>query len=323
MPCPSEDTLLDLFERRLPDMRDIEEHVDRCENCRMVLAEMGKALASRSPTSLPESATAGPESPAHPLEDGSRVDRFVILRRIGRGGMGIVYAAYDPELDRKVALKLLRPEAANRTDYADWRARLLREAQAMARISHPHVVTVYEVGTFQSQVFVAMELCEGPTLAEWLRAARRPWREVLAVFRDAGRGLAAAHAAGLVHRDFKPQNVLLGSDGRARVADFGLVRPSGVDLPREPTEAETGDGASPLTLPLTQTGAILGTPAYMAPEQYRGHKGDARTDEFSFAWRSIRRSLGTTPSRVARPASSPRASTRDGCGSGRSGCPAG
>jgi len=220
------------------------------------------------------------------LARGTAVGRYQIVDRLGEGGMGVVYAAFDPELDRKVALKLLRPGREEESG----RLRLLREAQAAARLSHPNVVTVHDAGLFGEQVFVALELVDGPTLRRWLGEARRPWREVLERFLAAGRGLAAAHAAGLVHRDFKPDNVLLGRDGRVKVADFGLVRPAG-----ELVAAEGGSGGwlqgspaspvsppSPLEATVTREGAVVGTPAYMAPEQLRGGVADARSDQFSF-----------------------------------------
>ncbi|MFL6260589.1 MAG: protein kinase domain-containing protein [Thermoanaerobaculia bacterium] len=222
-----------------------------------------------------------PETPAaDALDRGATVGRYVVLDRIGAGGMGVVYAAYDPELDRRVAVKLLRPD---RFSSEAGRLRLLREAQALARLTHPNVVAVYDAGTFGERVFVAMELVEGETLRQWLRAEPRSWREVLDRFLPAGRGLAAAHAAGLVHRDFKPENVLLGKDGRVRVVDFGLAKAL-ADAAEEPPaggeEAEESGGA--LLTPLTEWGVVLGTPAYMAPEQLRGIAADARSDQFSF-----------------------------------------
>jgi serine/threonine protein kinase/tetratricopeptide (TPR) repeat protein len=156
------------------------------------------------------------------LERGTAVGRFVVLGLLGKGGMGEVYAAHDPELDRKVAIKLLR--GGGDDESADARMRLLREAQAIARVSHPNVVVVYDVGTFGGRVFIAMELVEGHTLRYWTHARERTWPELLEVFAAAGRGLAAAHERGLVHRDFKPDNVMIGADGQARVMDFGLVQ---------------------------------------------------------------------------------------------------
>jgi predicted Ser/Thr protein kinase len=201
-----------------------------------------------------------------------RVGRYELRERLGAGGMGVVYAAYDAELGRRVAVKLLHETGAE----GQARDRILREAQALARLSHPNVVQIYEIGAVGRQVFVAMEFAEGLTLAQW-QAQRRGWRELLAVYVDAGRGLAAAHAAGLVHRDVKPENVLVGADGRVRVLDFGLAR--GVAEAIEPGPAATHDA---LLAPITATGAVMGTPAYMSPEQWRGEPTDARSDQFSF-----------------------------------------
>jgi len=156
------------------------------------------------------------------LPRGTQLGRYLLLDRIGTGGMGEVYAAHDSELDRKVALKLLRPDPSE-TDPNLLRMRLLREAQAMARLSHPNVVAIYDVGTFNDHIFIAMEYVAGRTLRRWLAEAPRSWREVVAVFIEAGRGLAAAHAALVLHRDFKPEKVLVGNDGRIRVLDFGLA----------------------------------------------------------------------------------------------------
>ncbi|WP_275902266.1 protein kinase domain-containing protein [Myxococcus vastator] len=216
---------------------------------------------------------------------GQRVGRFIPLKLLGQGGMGAVYAAYDPDLDRKVALKLLSVEARS-ADEEGGRARLLREAQAMARVSHPNVIPIYEVGTWDAQVFFTMELVAGGTLADWRREKLRSWREVLEKYLQAGRGLEAAHAAGLVHRDFKPANVLVGRDGRVCVTDFGLARPvDSLPLDEQPTLARVrgaSETSRPLHDPLTETGVVLGTPPFMSPEQFRGESLDARSDQFSF-----------------------------------------
>ncbi len=209
-----------------------------------------------------------------------RIGRYRVLEKIGQGAMGVVYAAIDEQLGRKLALKVLHPVSGGD---AVGRARLLREAQAMARLRHDNVVLVYDVGTHdpgteREQVFLAMELAPGVTLDVWLRTAPRAWQDVLAVFLQAGRALAAAHAAGVLHRDFKPENVLVDTSGRARVLDFGLARALASAAAGE-GEADPGDS---LSEPLTRTGSILGTPAYMAPEQLRGEKTDARADQFSF-----------------------------------------
>jgi tetratricopeptide (TPR) repeat protein len=215
------------------------------------------------------------------------VGRYQLLDMLGAGGMGVVYSAHDPELNRRVAIKLLHPQADPDVQ-ADGAARLLREAQAMARLSHPNVVSVHDAGTHAGHVFIAMELVEGLSLRHWLRGGHRTWREVLELFRQAGRGLAAAHAAGLVHRDFKPANVLVNKDGRAQVTDFGLAR----NTPA-PEVGRAGPHTPPgllgprawndlLESPLTEAGLVMGTPAYMPPEQHEGRDTDARGDQFSF-----------------------------------------
>jgi tetratricopeptide (TPR) repeat protein/predicted Ser/Thr protein kinase len=242
----------------------------------------------------------GSDSSALPA--GTVLGRFTVGRLLGAGGMGAVYEARDPQLDRSVAIKVLPGDR----DGGDRRRRLVREAQALAQLQHPHVVTVHEVGVENDRVFIAMELVDGVTLGQHLRAARRDWQDVVALFVQAGRGLAAAHAKGLVHRDFKPGNVLVDRDGRVRVTDFGLARlagaadasPSDTPTPAGPasteTTADSGDdtAAEPgvahtpssgeLADPLTRTGAFLGTPRYMAPEQFARQPATAQSDQFSF-----------------------------------------
>jgi eukaryotic-like serine/threonine-protein kinase len=209
-----------------------------------------------------------------PLDDPARIGRFVILRRLGEGGMGVVYSAFDEELDRRVAIKLVRSDRGGE----GVQARMQREAQAMARLSHPNVVQVHEVGRHDGQVFVAMELVRGVSLRAWHKKPR-PWREVLAVYLQAGAGLAAAHAAGMIHRDFKPDNAILGDDGRVRVLDFGLA--GAADEIAAVGEVDGEDSSRPFDR-LTQTGEVIGTPAYMAPEQFLGEPTSPRTDVFSF-----------------------------------------
>ncbi len=300
-------------------------------------------------SSAPMSDPSNDASASPNLDRGAAIGRYVVLGLVGRGAMGEVYAAYDPELDRKVAVKLLRTQnAAHDLAAAEARSRLLREAQAIARLSHPNVIVVHDVGSFGEQVFVAMEFVDGHTVGYWLLAGRRSWRDVLAVFMAAGRGLAAAHASGLVHRDFKLENVMIGHDGQVRVMDFGLARmvagstigDSGHVAAPEPSQGgddgaadvmasvddsvsatriiapSIGSGAAgrptvlevrttsevsakppslargsgrvgdtppgSLSADLTHTGAILGTPAYMAPEQFSGNPADERSDQFSF-----------------------------------------
>jgi serine/threonine protein kinase len=204
--------------------------------------------------------------------------RYELRRRIGDGGMGIVLAAHDPQLDREVAIKIVRPHIEDEGGPA----RLLDEARAVARLSHPNVVTIHDVGVHDGRIFVAMELVRGAPLRAWLQDDR-PLVDILEVFGQAGAGLAAAHTAGLVHRDFKPGNVLVGDDGRVRVVDFGLAKPSAAALPAlqkdPPGRADPGIDPS---ITHTGTGSILGTPAYMAPEQWIGGSVDARADQFAF-----------------------------------------
>jgi serine/threonine protein kinase len=210
----------------------------------------------------------------------SNIGRFEIERSIGRGEMGEVFLARDPQLGRRVALKLLRSRLGSAPGRARVRAR--REAQALALISHPNVVKVFEVGEHEQRSFLTMEYIEGSTLREWLGAAPRSWREIVAVFIEAGRGLSAAHRAALVHRDFKPDNVLISGTGkqrRVRVVDFGLAR----------IDAAEHDGG------LTRPGALLGTPTYMSPEQLCGRPADAASDQFAFCTALYRALWGREP----------------------------
>jgi tetratricopeptide (TPR) repeat protein len=209
-----------------------------------------------------------------------KLGRYAVLGTLGQGGMGVVLRAYDRELDRQVALKVLRRELGEQHT-----TRLRREAQALAKLSHPNVVQVYEVGEIDGQTFVAMELVTGKTPREWLRQEPRPdWRACVRLFVQLGAGLAAAHERGLVHRDFKPANAIIDEQGRARVLDFGLARWSEDDAERElATPDRTPEsGRVALEESLTTTGTVLGTPAYMPPEQMSGLDADARSDQFSF-----------------------------------------
>lgn len=217
-----------------------------------------------------------------PSQGPARIGRFVLVRKIGEGGMGRVYLAHDEALDRRVAVKVLHRGASK----AGW---LLREAQALAKLSHPNVVPVYEVGEQDGRVFLAMEYVSGRTLRGVLADPPSPY-ELLRVLVQAGRGLQAAHLAGLVHRDFKPDNVLIGRDGRARVVDFGIAalddaRESGGVEPVPPSlvaGAPISGSPSALSSKMTETGAMMGTPAFMSPEQFHGHKATAKSDQFSF-----------------------------------------
>ncbi|MFE8600609.1 tetratricopeptide repeat protein [Archangium violaceum] len=287
--CPEEGAVREALSGRFPEaeVARLLAHAERCPSCGLLLVRSGTPLSSseEEPTNVVASPAPLPEPPPDEvLPRGAMVGRYMVLDKLGAGGMGVVYAAYDPELDRKLALKLLQ-KGSDQVDKSGGQARLMREAQALARLAHPNVISIFDVGTWSGRVFLAMELVEGPTLRDWLKQAPRSWREVVDVFTAAGRGLAAAHAAGLVHRDFKPDNVLLGKDGRVRVLDFGLARPASAteESPPALTELDLSErGSSPLDTPLTRVGIVIGTPAYMAPELYGGGVFDARSDQFSY-----------------------------------------
>jgi hypothetical protein len=263
--CLDDAIVLGLIEGRLapPILADVDDHLDDCPTCRDVVAQVARVQA-----------------PVHVLERGHTLGRYVIGDLLGSGAMGRVYSAWEPELDRRVALKVLV------TDGDGARERIVREAQAMAKLDHANVVGVHEVGTADDGVFVAMELVDGQTLRVWA-AVPHDWREIVAVLIGITRGLAAVHAAGVVHRDIKPDNIIVGTDGRARLGDFGLAR-SGVT---------TGIALSPgagiaVGTPVT---AIAGTPAYMAPEVLRGAGATTASDQFSFGVTAYEVLAGTRP----------------------------
>ena len=268
----------------------VEHHLAGCRDCRALVAALAGAddIDSNAATHRHEKEvlTESQAGKLPVLSIGDRVGRYLVLSTLGSGGMGHVFAAYDPQLDRKIALKVLRANLGANAKEA--RARLKREAQAIAQLNHPNVVGVYDVGTTGDgeDVYIAMEFVEGDTLTTWLKRWPRTWREILEVFHQAARGLMAAHSVGLLHRDFKPDNVLVGGDGRVRVTDFGLARSLfGIDDsgrgPTSPDALPRPDG-SPLQVDLTATGTVLGTPRYMPPEQLMGPNIDARSDQFSF-----------------------------------------
>ena len=215
-----------------------------------------------------------------------KVGRYRVEGKIGAGGMGVVYRAHDPELARDVALKLMNTAAfADEAEASRARGRLVREARAMAKLAHPNVIHVYDVGAVDDGVFIAMELVDGDPLSKWIERERPSWRDTLRCYLDAGEGLAAAHEAGIVHRDFKPENVLLGSDGRVRVGDFGLAGGPGSETGRfelPPGDSGKASVDEAVSSSLTRTGALLGTPKYMAPEQESGRSATARSDQFGF-----------------------------------------
>jgi len=273
MECLDANLVQDLMSGSLDDgaRTTVMAHLDSCSDCREMLGVVARTASILGDLALAE--TVAPERTLDSLDTragvraasltGQSFGRYNVVERLGAGAMGVVYRADDRELGRPVALKLLhRPDTA-------LTERLVREARSMAQVNHPNVVTVFDVGVANGSTYLAMELVAGKNLREWQHG--KSARDVSEAYIAAGQGLAAAHAAGIVHRDFKPDNVIVGDDGRPRVTDFGLASAQASSLP-----SSVGD------LALTQEGSVVGTPAYMAPEQFTGGNLDARTDQFSF-----------------------------------------
>ncbi len=223
----------------------------------------------------------GGQGQAHrAVREGERLGRLEIGKTLGEGAFGIVVAAYDPELKRRLAVKILKPDVFGSAGGKEAQARLLREARAMARVDHANVVSVHDIGMLDGQVFIAMQFVEG-NLRTWLAEETRSWSAIVECFVQAGQGLAAAHAVGLVHRDIKPDNVLVSKNGEVRVADFGLVSISNLAERAASTEFETAPQSSD-NLDITRAGALMGTALYMAPEQHLGKEATPASDQFAF-----------------------------------------
>jgi serine/threonine-protein kinase len=237
----------------------LEAHLDTCPACRQLVADLGRGLTAvgAGPTQEGSGGDGGGRLP----RVGERLGRYDVRRIVGVGGMGVVYEAHDSALDRRVAIKLLRPDIVPVDAGAP---QLLVEAKAMAKLQHPNIAVLHDVGLFEGQVYLCMEYVAGTTLRAWCAERTRSWREILAVFAAAGRGLAFVHRSGLVHLDFKPDNVLVCGSERVVVTDFGLARMVGGQRHTHGPRV------------------ALGTPAYMAPEQRRGQRTDARSDQFGF-----------------------------------------
>lgn len=284
--CPPDEIWATLTDQTGAAREALLTHLAACSACRALVAELARQGAlTADDLSPPAAAAADPADPA--ASPGAtpalpaRLGRFLVLELLGQGGMGTVLAARDPLLDRRVALKILRDSQSPGAH-----RRLLREAQALARIDHPNVVPVHEVLELEGQIILVMEHVAGRTLAAWVREEHPTWRSTARAYLEAARGLAAAHAAGLVHRDFKPSNALIGADGRVRVIDFGLVRSDeGASVPGTapvtPGSPTTAAAAAPLAETLTRRGTLVGTPAYMAPEQFRQADVGPATDVYA------------------------------------------
>jgi len=281
--CLSTDLAADFLEGKLDEaaQQRVEEHIDTCSTCRQLLAH-----AARS-SKLDDQIRSGTLADMMRPTQGSKLGRYTTKTSLGAGGMGVVTLAWDSELKRHVALKLVRPDLADPSDTQGARQRVLREAQAMAQLSDPHVVAIYDVGTHEGDVFIAMEYVDGSSLDVWLKEKPRSWREIIRVFVAAGQGLIAAHRRHIVHRDFKPHNVLISRAGLVKVTDFGLARIFEEGRHRRSSTPENrsralGSATDWLQSELTKTGAAMGTPAYMSPEQLRMQPVSARSDQYSF-----------------------------------------
>ena len=298
--CPSDEQLVRMVEGALggESLAAIEAHVDSCDKCSRVIAELGHVGAKKPVSGTDETALA---SRAALSTGGLRtVGRYQLDRRIAAGGMGEVWAAWDPKLERDVAIKLVKPD---RSDDGRERTRLLREARALAKLMHPNVLAVHDVGEQDGEVFLATELVPGDTLAS-RGGASSDWRALARLYVQAARGLAAAHAVGLVHRDVKPANLLVGADGRVRVGDFGLaVKETRDSGPIDPAGAtQRSDLRQERDPQVTAPGAIAGTPAYMAPEQRLGVPPDARCDQYALCVALVEGICGRRPSAALEPA---------------------
>jgi predicted Ser/Thr protein kinase len=257
-PCPDEHAFMELAAGQLDEaaMAAMEAHIDGCAACAELFIALGQLVE-------PDAAL----TPADPPATRRMIGRYQLQSILGSGGMGVVWEAYDPQLARRVAIKLLRPELG---DQARRQARLLQEARALAALSHPNILAVFDAGEQDGQVWLAMELVRGVGLGVWARQHQRDWRRVLAATLDAATGLAAAHRAGITHRDVKPDNILVREDGRAVLTDFGLA-----------SAPAWQDGSTSEPDRLTATGAVMGTPLYMAPEVLAGAGADAMSDQYA------------------------------------------
>ena len=260
--CPSDTELSAFVEHALSSVvrKRVETHLHGCEACRETIGHVASTQDA----------------------DPRVIDRYRLDAKVGEGGMGVVWKAWDPALEREIAIKLLHPELHDTSG----RQRALREAKALARLQHPNVIAVYDVGEFESEVFIATEFVDGCGMDTWQRG--KSAEQIIAAYAQAARGLAAAHALGLVHRDVKPSNLLVANDGRVRVGDFGLATNAAPNSLKRPPPQRA--------LPtLTERGEQIGTPAYMAPEQRTTTRVDARADQYSLCLALTEALLGNVP----------------------------
>ncbi|MFO0658950.1 MAG: serine/threonine-protein kinase, partial [Polyangiaceae bacterium] len=316
--CVDDDTLAALVDGRIdPQSRALAlAHLARCDSCSSTFALL---LSSQVDPENPASSSFGQNKPRGVRtlpSTGQLIGRYRLGKLLGAGAMGMVFLANDPELSRDVALKLLRFDELGKRSHFE--ARLVREARTLARLNHPNVVTVYDVGTFDGGVFIAMEYVSGGTLATWLTTSPRSLEQTLDVFKQIADGVIAAHQVGIVHRDLKPDNVLIGVDGRIRVSDFGLARKLWNQTELATDSDDAGDGPEPMLAHtgrqdavlsfektpgvsgvesvLTRTGALVGTPAYMSPEQLTGG-ATAASDQYSYCLMMLEALCGERPTR--------------------------
>lgn len=274
-PCPDENALLAMMDGLLDEKsrEEIEAHMDQCPACAELMIALGHLGPPVDPTQLSLESTA--ELPAVARPTRPRLGRYILGQLLGMGGMGAVYEGFDPSLRRRVAIKILRPDLNTDNDQGPQRARHKREARALALLAHPNVLTVFDTGEEEDgRIWFAMALVDGQNIPDWIALASPDWRQIVAVYLDIARGLEAAHDAGVLHRDIKPQNMMVQRDGRAVLVDFGLAHASNPALLNS-----TWVGRAP---ELTSTGIVVGTPYYMAPEQLSGQHIDARADQFSW-----------------------------------------
>lgn len=282
MNCPEDNEIVDFLDGHLAGARaaDMETHFDACEECRALVAELGRTLGVSNGIAPPTDVDWKVGSGGELVSTGDQVGRYIIVKFIGSGAMGVVYRAYDPELDRSIALKLVRVLSTDDEPAEHARQRLLREAKAMAKLSDPNVITIFDASGFGEWVYLAMELVDGTDLRAWAKETPRDWRAVVRIFAAAARGLWAAHEADIVHRDFKPSNVLIDKREQVRVADFGLATIS--QSPASATSDVSAPRATAADDSLTVTGTLMGTPAYMSPEVRDGGVATALSDQYSF-----------------------------------------